>query len=141
MFRHLYICLLLLLPLATQAQIQPQSIGTYKEYAVGGKTDISVSHAYGTDNQYFAFRLREWSYNAYFTLHLGYTKDEALESLDNLQDILQNGNKGEVYYIDDKTTIKKVNDTRLDVFRAGEWDRGYIQSRHIKKAKKFITNL
>ena len=141
MKKFLYICLLMLLPLAASAQIKPQSIGTYKHYDVGGPTDIFVSLTYNTDATYFAYSLREMHYNNRFVLMLGNSKEEALESLNNLLNILKTGEKGEVYVIDENTSMKKVDNTRLNIYRAGQLDYGYIQSRHIKSTIKFINNL
>ena len=139
--KKILLCLMLLTVAFAQAQIQPQSIGTYKHYAVGGPTDIFVDLTYNTDATFFAYSLREMHYDKRFLLILGYSKEEALESLNNLMNILKTGNKGEVYVIDEETSMTKIDNTRLNIAREGQTDFGYIQSRHIKSTIKFIKNL
>ena len=134
----LFLCLL---PLLSPAQVQPEFVGTFKTHSVGGPTDIFVKLQYTTEQNFFAFYMREMHYNSYFPIILGQNKEEALTSLDNLLAVLVKGKKDEVYRVDDRTLLKKINGLRMNVYRNGQWDAGYIQKRHIKNAIHFISNL
>lgn len=123
-----------------QAEIKPVSHGTYKTEHVGGQSDIYVKLNYATDGSYFGFVLKcANAYNdATFTLDLGSSPEEALRSVDALLDIMDNGSKGEIYSIDDQTTISKKGKNLIYIFRTGYADPGYLQRRHLENAKEFM---
>lgn len=135
------ILLICLLPLMANAQIKPKSIGTFLHYSVGGPTDIFVQLTYTEELDYFALSLREKNYAERFSVRLGKNKEEAITSLNNLLEVMEKGKKHERYIIDDRTFLEKTSSIRMDVVRAGKYDAGYVEKRHLKSAIKFIEQL
>ena len=124
------------------AEIKPVSNGVYKTEHVGGVTDIYVNLLYSTDGSFFAFSLKCASRlnPSTFTVELGKSPQEALNSVNALFDILDNGQKGEIYTIDESTNIKRQSKNMLYVYRLGEADPGYIERRHLNATRDFISS-
>ena len=101
MKKILFAIMLLVGAVGASAQINPVSQGTYKVEHIGGLSDIYVKLSYATDGSYYAFILKcADMYNpATFTVVLGHSPQEAMQSVDALLNVLDNGNKGEIYTI------------------------------------------
>jgi hypothetical protein len=143
MRKVLFTMLLFVGALTASAQIKPVSQGTYKTEHVGGFSDIYVKLNYATDGSYYAFVLKcADMYNpSTFTVVLGHSPQEAMQSVDALLDVLNNGNKGEIYTIDNTTSMKRQNKSTVYIFRDGDVDPGYVQRRHLEATKKFLEAL
>ena len=127
----------------SSAEIKPVSNGVYKTEYVGGLSDIYIKLLYSTDGSYYAYSLKCASkYNpSTFTVELGKSPQEAMNSVNALFDILDNGQKGEIYTIDETTSIKRQGKNLLYVYRSGEVDPGYIERRHLNATRNFLKDI
>lgn len=143
MKKILFAIMLLVGAVGASAQINPVSQGTYKVEHIGGLSDIYVKLSYATDGSYYAFILKcaDMYTPATFTLVLGHSPQEAMQSVDALLNVLDNGNKGEIYTIDSETSMKRQNKSTVYIHRSGYADPGYVQRRHLEATKKFLAPL
>lgn len=125
------------------AEIKPVSNGVYKTEYVGGVTDIYVKLLYTTGGNYYAFSLKcANQFNpSTFMVELGKSPQEAMNSVNALFDILDNGQKGEIYSIDETTSIKRQSKNLLYIYRVGEADPGYVERRHLNATRDFLHDI
>ncbi len=121
--------------LGIQAQIKPQSMGVQEVKAIGGFSDIFVKLSYNPQTGY-EYILRDMNADVYEHLPLGKTIEEAQESVRNLYNTLMRGQKNEIFNISETITIKKVNNTRLNVYIYPV--TGYIQKRHLLSTLEYF---
>ena len=138
--KKILLSLALLVAISAGAAIKPQSIGVYKEYAPMGEFDPYCRLRYNEDNTFFAFVLKH--YEKYdpnvFILELGTSMDEAAASILALNRILTTGQKGEMFVLDEQTTIRKVDKYNMHVYRVGEIDCGLLSKPYLTKSLDFL---
>lgn len=143
----IFTLLVAMLPLiSTTAQIKPVTMGEFVEKNCIA-TDPAIKLVYDQELGFYGMKVSEvepttfrYTYT-YFTITLGTTAAEAIESLDALIGCIDDGNTNKVYDLGNGMTAKMYGGSSLQVIKEGYAFPTIFTRLHLKKAKAMLSSL